>query len=253
MKIVYHFPIPFVKRFLTTQNSWEYEKEGGRTMTTILTMPETGKTDVFKSFLVKNATYAGEQEIPKIRTSNLIPEKVVSFSKAISSKDYNQWISFYEYDYKFECLWRTPHKYLPIIKRFQGIISPDYSLYYDMPLCMQVWNTYRGRALAHWLQENGVEVIPNVRWGDERTFETACLGVESGKTIAVGTHGCIKTVEGRKMFIAGFDYVINRLKPKTVLVYGRMPDKIFCLAKLYGVELVQFESEFSLSHQKEVN
>ena len=101
--------------------------------------------------------------------------------------------------------------------------------------------------------EGGENGGPNVRWGDERTFETAGLGVESGKTIAVGTHGCIKTVEGRKMFIAGFDYVINRLKPKTVLVYGRMPDKIFCLAKLYGVELVQFESEFSLSHQKEVN
>lgn len=226
---------------------------GGILETTSLNTPKTGKHDVFRSFLVKNATYDGEYEIPKIHTSNLIPEKVISFSKAISSKDYNQWISFYEYDTKFECLWRTPHKYLPIIKRFQGIISPDYSLYYDMPLCMQVWNTYRGRALAHWLQGNGVEIIPNIRWGDERTFETACLGVESGKTIAVGTHGCIKTVEGKRMFIEGFDYVLNRLKPKTVLVYGRMPDKIFCLAKMYGVALVQFESEFSLSHQKEVN
>lgn len=56
-----------------------------------------------------------------------------------------------------------------------------------MPLSMQIWNTYRGKALAHWLQENGVEVIPNVRWGDERAFELACLGVESGKTIAVVT------------------------------------------------------------------
>ena len=122
-----------------------------------------------------------------------------------------------------------------------------------MPLCMQIWNTYRGRALAHWLWENGVEVIPNVRWGDERTFETACLGVESGKTIAVGTHGCIKTVEGRKMFIAGFDYAINKLKPKNVIVYGRMPDKIFGLARMYGINVISFESEFSLSHKKGVN
>lgn len=218
-----------------------------------LSMPKKGKPDVFRSFLVKNATYEGEQEIPKIHTSNLIPEKVISFSKALHNSNRNQWIHFYEYDDGFERLWKNPNKYLPCLKRFQGIISPDYSLYYDMPLCMQIWNTYRGRALAHWLQENGVEVIPNVRWGDNRTFETACLGVETGKTIAVGTHGCIKTVNGKKMFIEGFDYILNRLKPKTVLVYGRMPDKIFCLAKMQSVELIQYESSFSLSHRKEVN
>ena len=55
------------------------------------------------------------------------------------------------------------------------------------------------------------------------------------------------------MFIAGFDYVINKLQPKIVIVYGRMPDKIFCLAKMQGIELIPFESEFSLSHLKEVN
>lgn len=218
-----------------------------------LSMPKKGKKDVFRSFLVKNATYDGEQEIPKIRTSCLIPENVISFSKAVGNKDGNRWIHFYEDDNGFERLWNKPYVYLSIIKRFCGIISPDYSLYYDMPLCMQIWNTYRGRALAHWLQENGVEVIPNIRWGDERTFETACLGVEIGKTIAVGTHGCIKDAQYKKMFIAGFDYAINRLKPQTVIVYGRMPDKIFGLARMYGINLIPFESEFSLSHKKGVN
>ena len=141
--------------------------------------------DVFHAYLVENASYAGKDEIPRIVTSKLIPKKVISFSKAISSNDFDCWIHFYEHDSEFERLWRSPTVYLPIIKRFKGIISPDYSLYYDMPLCMQVWNTYRGKALAHWLQEKGVEVIPNVRWGDNRTFKTSCLGVENGKTIAV--------------------------------------------------------------------
>lgn len=197
----------------------------------ILSAPQKRKRDVFKAFLVKNATYEGDYEIPCIRTSDLIPEKVISFSKTKKGDQFDAFVHFYKDDEKIECFWNNPQKYLPTLKKFKGVISPDYSLYYDMPLCMQVWNTYRGRALAYWLQENGVEIIPNIRWGDERTFETACLGVESGKTIAVGTHGCIKTVAGKKMFIAGFDYVINRLKPKTVIVYGRMPDKIFGLAR----------------------
>lgn len=210
------------------------------------------KKDVFHAFLVENAIYAGEEEIPCIRTSKLIPEKVISFSKAINGKDYEGWIHFYEHDYAFECLWNNPQKYLPVIKRYKGIISPDYSLYYDMPFVMQEWNTYRGKALGHWFAENGVEVIPNVRWGDERSFELSTLGVEQNKTIAVGTHGCIKTAESKRMFIRGFDYVVQVLKPKTVIVYGRMPDKIFCLARMYGVKLICFESEFAQTHKKGV-
>lgn len=215
--------------------------------------PKRGKTDCFNAFLVKNATYVGKEEIPVITTSNLLPEKVIAFSKSVSGRELDSWIHFYEHDSVFERFWKNPQKYLPVVKRYKGIISPDYSLYYDMPLCMQMWNTYRSKALAHWLQENGVEVIPNVRWGDERTYKLACLGVEPNKTIAVGTHGCIKTVEGRRMFIAGFDYAINKLKPKTVIVYGRMPDKIFNLAKMQGVKLIPFESEFGLSRKKGVN
>jgi hypothetical protein len=208
--------------------------------------------DVFNAFLVKDANYDGDGEIPCVRTSCLIPTKVVTFSKARQQSDFNQWIHFYEYDEKFERFWREPKKYLPLIKKFQGIISPDFSLYYDMPYCMQVWNTYRGKALAYWLQQNGVEVIPNIRWGDERTFEVATLGVEKGKTIAVGTHGCIKTIEGRDMFINGFDYVVKKLQPKKVIVYGRIPKKISDLAETYGIELVRLASEFELSHKREV-
>ena len=222
-------------------------------MDTLFAIPKMAPKDVFNSFLVTNATYDGEEEIPVIKTSNSIPEKVISFSNAKSKQDYDAWVHFYQDDSKIECFWRNPQKYLPILKRYKGVISPDYSLYYDMPLCMQKYNTYRGKALAHWLTENGVEVIPNVRWGDERTFDTACLGVEPNKTIAVGTHGCIKTIEGKRMFIAGFDYVVNKLTPQKVVVYGRMPDKIFCLARMYGIELIPFESEFGLTHKKGVS
>ena len=64
--------------------------------------------DVFHAFLVKNANYAGNEEIPHVKTSNLLPEKVISFSKAVTSKEYDSWIHFYEHDYKFEKLWNNP-------------------------------------------------------------------------------------------------------------------------------------------------
>ncbi len=218
-------------------------------MTIILKKDE--KHDVFNSFLVKNAKYDGEEEIPCIKTSILIPQALVPFSKMRNKDTVNSWVHFYEHDYKIECFWRNPRRYLSALKQHPGVISPDYSLYYDMPLNMQKNNIYRGKALAYWLQENGLEIIPIVRWGDERTFETACLGVEHGKTIAIGTHGCIKSIEEKQRFISGLDYVINRLEPTTIVVYGRVPDKIFSLIKMYDITLVPFDSEFDLSHNKE--
>ena len=102
--------------------------------------------DVFHSFLVENADYEGYFELPKIKTTNIIPEKLVTFSKAMARtwNDFDCWVMFYEHDVNFERLWRNPKKYLNKLKKFRGIISPDFSLYRNMPLCMQMWNTYRG-------------------------------------------------------------------------------------------------------------
>ncbi len=217
-----------------------------------VSLPKKWQKDVFHAFLVKNADYDGAEEIPRIQTTENIPNDLIAFSTITKAKNYDGFVHFYEHDCRIEKIWNNPNRYLPIIQRFQGIISPDFSLYYDMSYCYQLWNTYRGKAIANYMQENGVEVIPNVRWGDERSFDLACLGVEKGKTIAVGTHGCIKTIEGKKLFIQGFDYVMKKLKPKTVIVYGRMPDKIFCLAKLYNINLIRYASNYELTHKREV-
>ena len=45
-------------------------------------------------------------------------------------------------------------KYLNILSKYGGVITPDYSLYRDMPLSMQIWNIFRSRALGSYLQSN---------------------------------------------------------------------------------------------------
>ena len=60
--------------------------------------------DVFNSFLVRFAEFAGLFEFPIIKLTNCIPNRLIPFSRAISSKDYNQWVHFYEDDYLFEKL-----------------------------------------------------------------------------------------------------------------------------------------------------
>jgi len=208
--------------------------------------------DVFRSFLVKDADFEGYIELPKIKTSNRIPEKLVTFSNAMSRswKDFDCWVMFYEHDVKFERLWNNPKRYIEKLKTFKGVISPDFSLYRNMPLVMQQWNTYRSRALAIWLQNNGVELIPNVRFNNERTYDFCFDGIEKFKTVAVGTHGCIKNKIDKDYFKKGLAELVKRLSPKTIIVYSRTPDDIFKAYKDAGIEIISFESEFSKSRKQ---
>lgn len=212
----------------------------------------SGCKDVFHAFMVQNATYDGKLEIPRIAPEIAAPKKLISFSKAISGTDYDAWVHFYEDDASFERLWNRPFKYLPILKRYKGVIAPDFSLYRDMPLVMQHWNIYRSHAVAVWLQSEGVPVISNVRWGDERTYDVCCCGVPKGATIAVGSHGCIKLLQDREFFVNGLNHVVSTINPKTIVVYGTAPDAVFGKYKDVGIRVLQFDSDYMIAHRKEV-
>ena len=209
----------------------------------------SGCKDVFRAFLVENARYDGNLEIPKIKPQDDLPNKLILFSKILGCKDYNQWVCFFEDDAAFERVWNRPERYLPILSKFKGVITPDFSLYRDMPLVMQYWNIYRGRAIGHWLQENGIPVITNVRWGDERTYDACCFGVPKHNTIAIGSHGCIKLTKEREQFEKGLSHIVEMLEPNTIIVYGTTPASVFGRYLDSGIQIRQFNSEFDLSRK----
>lgn len=140
--------------------------------------------DVFKSALVAGAQFSPIFEFPQLKAGDTKPTQAIPFEKAYAVKASNcqHWVHFYTHDHHFECVWNNPKRYLPMLQRFAGVISPDFSLYRELPLVMQLWNTYRNRAIAFWLQREGVNIIPNVRWGDERSYEFAFEGLPQGGT-----------------------------------------------------------------------
>ncbi|WP_288886485.1 DUF4417 domain-containing protein [uncultured Eubacterium sp.] len=208
-----------------------------------------GCKDVFNAFLVEFAYYAGILEFPIIKPTYEIPNRLISFSKCISSKKHNAWVHFYEDDYLFERLWRNPQRYLNILKRYNGVILPDFSVYRDMPLIMQLWNIYRSRAIGFWLQINGIKVIPNIRYGDRRTYKFCCDGIGKHCVIAVGSHGNMRQKEDRKVFLLGLDVIVSILQPSVIVVYGTAPKKYFQKYIDAGIRIVRFESDYSTSHK----
>jgi len=200
------------------------------------------KWDVFKSYLVQGARFSAQHEFPLLSKSEAKPARAIPFDKASRLIDHDQWIHFFIYDRYFECVWNNPKQYLPLFKRFSGVITPDFSLYRELPLIMQSWNTYRGRAIGYWLQINSIPIIPNVRWGDERTYAFAFEGLEQGGTVAVSTNGCIQSKEDRSYFKKGLEKMIEVLSPETIINYSYTPNDIFDVCRKQGIEVIGIEN-----------
>lgn len=200
------------------------------------------RTDVFKSGFVTDAHFSPVYEFPWLKRTPHKPDKAIPFDKATRSNKHDHWVHFYIHDKQFECVWNNPKQYLNLLQRFGGVITPDFSLYRELPLAMQIWNTYRNRAIAYWLQRNGVNIIPNIRWGDERTYAFAFEGIEQGGTVAVSTNGCIQKKLDRHYFAKGLAKMVKVVKPDAIVNYSYTPDDIFAHYKSQGIEIIQIQN-----------
>ena len=158
--------------------------------------------DGFNPEFVETAFFDGIFEIPCIERPKeiIIPEAVIPFSKRERSEDGHETLVFYEYDVDFGDILRNPQDYVDEVACFAGMVTLDNSLYVDSPLLVQMANVYRSRAIGHFFQECGNYVIPNVRWGDERSYTTtvfpekfAFLGLPRHSIVSIGTYGACKT------------------------------------------------------------
>ncbi len=210
--------------------------------------------DVFNAKMLENAIYKSYLELPAIIGTEEVPKGLVPFSKIKSSEEYNYWIHFYEFDQIIERLWKNPERYLPYLKKFKGVILPDFSLFQDMPLIMQMYNILRSRMVGSWLQDNGINVIANIRYGDSRTYKISCIGIPKNSTISIGTHGAMKSPKIRENIEAGITYILKTLQPKNLVIYGTTSPKIVNECLKYNTKLIVYQSEFSKSRslKKEV-
>ena len=194
--------------------------------------------DGFNSKLIETSAYEGELEIPIIRKNSVIeiPKTAITFKlrKKHSSTDKYRMLVFYEFDYDFRDFISIPQNFIEEIKDFYFISTPDCSIYRDMPLWEQIANIGVSRSVGHYLQELGFYVIPNVRWGDERTYTSlhgetpiAFLGIEKGSTVSIGTLGCSNSNEDIYHMRNGIKAMLHYIEPKAVIVYGSFNHKIF--------------------------
>ena len=192
--------------------------------------------DGFQQYFTEGATFVGSAGIPMLMPLNnvQIPKDMIPFTKARSSTNKRKYVHFYQHDKEFSVVLTATKKYLDLLKLYDGVITPDCSMIINQSPCLQQTNTYMNRAVGFYLQKNGIPVIPNIRWGDERTYTTvelpekiAFLGAPKHSILSVGTYGCVKTTESKRYFRDGLVAMLDELEPEVVLVYGSMPKQIF--------------------------
>lgn len=180
----------------------------------------------------------GKYNMPIIEAEIYIPDRLIGFNYMMTSKEKNCGIHCYVDDYQFERLWNTPKLYIDKILEYQCFLSPDFSLYLDMPMAMKIWNVYRSRLIGQYLQECGCIVIPTVSWAETETFEFCFDGLPKNSTVSVSTIGVKKDEHSMLIWKQGMDEMIKRISPKQILLYGGKVDYDY-----KNIEIYEFKNE----------
>ena len=204
--------------------------------------------DGFDPELVEGARFDGMLEIPCIEKPSevVVPEGFTPFTQRRRAPTDSEALSFFEYDTKFAEALIAPEAFIGTAKSFSVFVPPDCSLYRDQPLSTQIGNVYRSRAIGYYYQNNGANVYPLIRWGDERTYTDVALpepvsflGAPKDSVVVISTYGCIRGLENKRHFRAGVECMVDYLRPQLVLVHGAMPKSIFAHV-LPKAEFVQY-------------
>lgn len=162
----------------------------------------------------------GRFEMPVLDPVDHVPKRLQGFNYVLNKPDHEAGVHFFLDDYQFERIWQRPEFYIEKLGEFDCVLTPDFSLYIDMPVAMQVWNVYRSRLIGQIMQRYGYTVIPTVSWAYSDSFFFCFDGLPEGATLAVSTIGVKQNEEQLEIWRDGMNVMIELLKPKRLLVYG---------------------------------
>mgnify|MGYP004521155895 CR=1 FL=1 len=175
---------------------------------------------------IPNVEFKGKYGIPVIKPSDFCGTDFVDFNHAKSEKNKaDKAVHFFLDDFHFERIWKDPLKYYERLQPFPCVLSPDFSMFTEFPLAMQIYNHYRKHWLAAYWQNHGINVIPTIGWVDEDSYEWCFDGEPCGSTVAISSVGTQKSKESKRLFIRGYNEMIERLNPSKIIFYGNVPEE----------------------------
>lgn len=163
-----------------------------------------------------------------------------NFAKSMAEEEKRgQCCHFFIDDYQFERCWTQPQVMGERLRGFDCVLTPDFSLYMDMPGPMQRWNRYRSQAVGLIWSRMGLKVVPTLSWAQEPTFEWCFNGIGTRSTVATSSVGVKGDAAALDTWFSGMDAAMRQLQPKRLLLYGGNPGFDFD-RYTFGCEVVEF-------------
>ena len=166
----------------------------------------------------------GFYQLPTLKAEPFVPTDLIGFNYAKTSTNKKAGIHFWIDDYQFERIWNAPFDYIEILSKYECVLTPNFSLYLDMPMAMKIWNIYRARLIGQILQDAEIKVIPTLTFAEPDTFQFCFGGIEPGGTVAISNVGVMKDAEAKEIWKQGMADAIKRIRPKNILLYGSKID-----------------------------
>ncbi|MCC9751217.1 DUF4417 domain-containing protein, partial [Streptococcus agalactiae] len=132
---------------------------------------------------------SGKYNMPTLSKIDHIPPDLQGFNYVLNNPNFSNGVHFFLDDYQFERIWQKPDFYIEKLIDFDCVLTPDFSLYLDMPMAMQIWNIYRSRLIGQMMQDLGLSVIPTVSWSTPESFDFCFDGLPTNGTLAISTIG----------------------------------------------------------------
>ena len=198
-----------------------------------------------KQNLVRNNfETVGKYNIPIVKKQKLNIEDLepwcYSKTKIGDKENERKIIHFFTYDWLYENVYNKPEKTMEKLEQYYALMTPDFSLYSDMPLSLQIYNTFKNRWCGAFWQSQGKLVIPTISWSKEESFEFCFDGVEKGSIVAVSTY---RQEKYEKEFMNGYNKMLEIIQPLKVLCYGEpfkdMGDNVIFLDPFNKKELIK--------------
>lgn len=163
-------------------------------------------------------------EIPIVK-KNIIEDKnikLISIANIKADKeDYrnvNKTVHFFTEDYRFNKVYNDYERYVSILANYRYLLTPDFSVFSDMPLPMQIYNVFRNRWCGAYWQDMGLIVIPTISWSTKKSYEFCFSGVEKGSVVAVSTLG---NKMDKRQYLKGYNKMLEVINPSTIYCYDR--------------------------------
>lgn len=182
--------------------------------------------------LVEGAIFTGYYDYPLVNPpySMEIPKYIIPFRERKYHHDYKDvaiGISLDDSD-----VIRNPNNYIDEFRKYNAIMLTDSSVCKAISLSAVIANVYRNHEILSFFHRQGLNVIPHVRWSNEKSYKTIANynlvfdGYPKDSIISISIPQEFENNDLYKYFKEGLKVMLDNLRPTTVIVYGKKSNSI---------------------------